>query len=258
MVCHAAGRIEHRVQPPRSPEEGRPARPVEPVIPAVIQPEPEVKTDHVEVVVDSVAADPILQLCEEYPVLADISEYKPYDRSQVLRRDERAKFVYFPLAKTDIQPEWRDNQKTLDQIVEATEKLLALKDVKLSKIQIVGLASFDGGVKFNEKIAQGRADALKKYIQDRLSVSDDQFDVAYGGEDWVDFRDQMEEAIANGDDHAAELQKVIDIIDREPDLARREQQIRKLRGGHTYQYIKEHYLGDQRNSGYLRVYYDNQ
>lgn len=242
--------------PGRPKKVAQPVEPVEPVIPAIIQPEPEVKTDHVEVVVDSVAADPILLLCEEYPVLANISEYKPYDRSQVLRRDQRAKFVYFPLAKTDIQPGWRDNQKTLDQIVEATEKLLALKDVKLSKIQIVGLSSFDGALAFNEQIAQGRADALKKYIQDRLNVSDDQFDVAYGGEDWADFRDQMEEAIANGDSHAAELQKVVDIIDRELDLARREQQIRKLRGGHTYQYIKEHYLGDQRNSGYLRVFYD--
>ena len=241
---------------------GRPkkvAEPVEhvlPVIEPVVQPELEVKTEPVEVVVDTVPADPITLLCEEYPILADVSEYKPYDRSQVLRRDQRAKFVYFPMSKTDIQPGWRDNQQTLDQIVEATKKLLALKGAKLSKIQIVGLASFDGALAFNEKIAQGRADALKKYIQDRLAVSDDQFDVAYGGEDWADFRDQIEEAIANGDNHAAELQKVVDIIDSEQNLNRREQKIRKLHYGHTYQYIKEHYLGDQRNSGYLRVFYD--
>jgi hypothetical protein len=196
------------------------------------------------------------QLAKEYPVLAHISEYKAYDRSQVLRRDQRALFVYFPMGKTSIQPEWRDNQRTLDQIVEATKKLLALDDTQLCKIQIVGLASFDGGVKLNEKIAQGRADALKKYIQDRLAVSDDQFDVSYGGEDWADFRDQVAEAIANGSDHAAALQKVIDIIDNEPDLARREQQIRKLNGGHTFQYIKEQLLADQRNSGYLRIYFD--
>lgn len=49
--------------------------------------------------------------------------------------------------------------------VEATKKLLALDDAQPSKIQIVGLASFDGALAFNEKIAQGRADALKKYIR---------------------------------------------------------------------------------------------
>jgi len=140
--------------------------------------------------------------------------------------------------------------------VEATKKLLTLDDAQLSKIQIVGLASFDGSVKLNAKIAQGRADALKKYIQDRLAVSDDQFEVSYGGEDWADFRDQIEEEIANGSSKSAELRKVLEIIDNEPDLARREQKIRKLHYGHTYQYIKEHLLADQRNSGYLRVYFD--
>ena len=232
-----------------------PVQPIEPVQP-VVETEPVKKAEPVEIIVDTVPADPITLLCEEYPVLAPIHEYKPYDRSQVLRRDQRALFVYFPMGKTSIQPEWRDNQRTLDQIVEATKKLLALDDTQLCKIQIVGLASFDGGVKLNEKIAQGRADALKKYIQDRLAVSDDQFDVSYGGEDWADFRDQVAEAIANGSDHAAELQKVIDIIDREQDLTRREQQIRKLNGGRTFQYIKEQLLADQRNSGYLRIYFD--
>ncbi len=240
---------------------GRPKKAVEPIqtttIPAIIQTEPVTKTDTVEVVIPKEPVEPAIhRLAKEYPVLADISEYKPYDRSQVLRRDNRALFVYFPMAKTDIQPDWRGNQQTLDQIVEATKRLLALDDTKLCKIQIVGLASFDGGMRLNEKIAEGRAEALKKYIQDRLSVSDDQFDVAYGGEDWADFRDQLEEEIANGSSHAAELQKVLEIIDTEESLPRREQKIRKLRGGRTYQYIKEHHLDDQRNSGYLRVYYD--
>ncbi len=243
---------------------GRPkkaAQPVEPIqtttIPAVVQTHPAVKTDSVQVVTKPESVEPAIQrLAKEYPVLANISEYKPYDCSQVLRRDNRALFVYFPMAKTDIRPEWRDNQQTLDQIIDATKKLLALDDTRLCKIQIVGLASFDGSVKLNAKIAEGRAEALKKYIQDRLAVSDDQFEVSYGGEDWADFRDQIEEAIANGSSKSAELRKVLEIIDNEPDLARREQKIRKLHYGHTYQYIKEHLLADQRNSGYLRVYYD--
>jgi len=240
---------------------GRPKKAVEHVqtttVPAIVQTHPAVKTDSIQVVTKPEPVEPAIhRLAKEYPVLADISEYKPYDRSQVLRRDSRAMFVYFPMAKTDIQPEWRGNQQTLDQIVEATRKLLALEDTRLRKIQIVGLASFDGGMKLNEKIAEGRAEALKKYIQDRLNVSDDQFDVSYGGEDWADFRDQIEEEIAGNSSKAAELQKVLEIIDSEPNLARREQKIRKLRGGRTYQYIKEHHLDDQRNSGYLRVYYD--
>lgn len=54
----------------------------------------------------------------------------------------------------------------------------------------------------------------------------------------------------------SQLKEVIQIIDSEPNEVRREQKIRKLRGGRTYQYIKEHHLDDQRNAGYLRVYFD--
>lgn len=246
IVFNLPGRPKKVVEPVQPIEPVQPVvetEPVVPVAPVVKEPEP-VKERAIDVLVRT------------EPVLAHISDYKPYDRSQVLRRDQRALFVYFPVAKSDIQTEFRDNQQTLNHIIDVTQKMLADKDSEIRKIQIVGLASFDGKNEANERLASNRAYALKKYIQDRLAVSDDQFDVACGGEDWADFRDQVAEAIANGSDHAAALQKVIDIIDREPDLARREQQIRKLNGGRTFQYIKEHHLDDQRNAGYLRVYFD--
>jgi len=232
-----------------------PVQPIEPVQP-VVETQPVVPEPPVVKEPEPVKERAIDVLVRTEPVLAHISEYKPYDRSQVLRRDQRALFVYFPVAKSDIQTEFRDNQQTLNHIIDVTQKMLADKDSEIRKIQIVGLASFDGKNEANERLASNRAYALKKYIQDRLAVSDDQFDVACGGEDWADFRDQVAEAIANGSDHAAALQKVIDIIDREQDLTRREQQIRKLNGGRTFQYIKEQLLADQRNSGYLRVYFD--
>ena len=232
-----------------------PVQPIEPVQP-VVETQPVVPEPPVVKEPEPVKERAIDVLVRTEPVLAHISDYKPYDRSQVLRRDQRALFVYFPVAKSDIQTEFRDNQQTLNHIIDVTQKMLADKDSEIRKIQIVGLASFDGKNEANERLASNRAYALKKYIQDRLAVSDDQFDVACGGEDWADFRDQVAESIANGSDHAAALQKVIDIIDHEPDLARREQQIRKLNGGRTFQYIKEQLLADQRNSGYLRIYFD--
>ena len=227
--------------------------------PAVIdEPKEPVKPQEPVIIEEPVKERAIDILLREEPVLAHISEYKPYDRSQVLRRDQRALFVYFPQAKTVIDPAYRGNQQTLDRIVDVTRKMLDDKDTRLCKIQIVGLASFDGGVNLNERIAKERALALKQYIKDHLQVSEDQFDVAFGGENWADFRDQVEEEIASQRDDkvVAQLQQVLQIIDSEPNLARREQKIRKLRGGHTYQYIKEHHLDDQRNAGYLRVFFD--
>lgn len=201
-------------------------------------------------------------LLRNEPILAHISDYKAYDRSQVLRRDKNALFVYFPMSKSEIMPDWRDNKQTLERIMSVTEKMLASNEAKICKIQIVGLASWDGYKSFNERVAKERAFSLKKYIQERLPIGDDMFDIAYGGENWADFRDQLQEDVdrLSGDAKQAtlvkQLQQVLDIIDTEPNIGRREQKIRKLKGGHTYEYLKEHYIADQRNAGYLRVYYD--
>lgn len=249
IVFNLPGRPKKVVEPIQPIEPVQPVvetEPVVPVAPVVKEPEP-VKERAIDVLVRT------------EPVLAHISDYKPYDRSQVLRRDKRALFVYFPQAKTDIQPDYRGNQQTLDRIIDVTRKMLADEDTKLCKIQIVGLASFDGGKNLNERISKSRAEELKKYIQDRLNVTDDQFETSYGGEDWADFRDEVEEEIQNVSGNTAmvsQLKEVIQIIDSEPNEVRREQKIRKLRGGRTYQYIKEHHLDDQRNAGYLRVYFD--
>lgn len=243
---------------------GRPKKVVEPVQPIdpvqpIIETQPAVPETSVVKEPEPVKERAVDVLRRNEPVLAHISEYKPYDRSQVLRRDKRALFVYFPMSQTEIQSDYRDNQQTLDRIIDVTRKMLADNDSEIRKIQIVGLASFDGGKKLNERIAQERALALKKYIQDRLAVSDDQFDLAFGGESWADFRDQVEEEIEKQSGNSgiiSQLQQVLEIIDTEPDVVRREQKIRKLHGGRTYQYIKEHHLDDQRNAGYLRIYFD--
>ena len=53
-----------------------------------------------------------------------------------------------------------------------------------------------------------------------------------------------------------ELQQALDIIDSKSDANIREQKLRRMNGGRTWQYIKEHILSDQRNSGYVRIFYD--
>ena len=68
----------------------------------------------------------------------------------------------------------------------------------------------------------------------------------------------MKECIASESQQArvGELQQILDIIDKENNPDIREQKLRKLNGGKTWQYLRENILNDQRNSGYIRVYYD--
>ena len=204
-------------------------------------------------------------LQQDNPVLAHISQYRPYDRTRILRKEKGALYVHFPVNKSDLSRDFRNNAGTLDRIVDITRQIMADTTSSVRRIQIVGLASIEGGVQHNEELASDRAQALKRYVQQQVSqVTDELFDVANGGEAWTELRDQINDVVtemttsgveADGS-RLAGLREAMGIIDSEADLTRREQKLRQLNGGRTFAYIKEHLLADQRNSGYIRIYYD--
>ncbi len=200
------------------------------------------------------------QLEKENPVLRHISQYRPYDRTQILRRDKAALYVHFPVSSSIIAHDFRNNAATLDRIVDITRQITADSTSQVKCIQIIGLASIEGGKDANERLSEKRANALKDYVQQHIATPDSIYEVIAGGEAWADFRDQLVEMQEAGDKQGAmsadELEQAIKIIDNEPDETRREQQLRRVNGGKTWKYLKKNILADQRNSGYIRVYYD--
>ena len=196
------------------------------------------------------------QLQKDNPVLAHVSQYKPYDRTRILRRDKNALYVHFPLAKSVLHTDFRDNRSVLDRIVDITRQIMADTTSSVKVIQIIGLASIEGTIAGNEKLASDRALALQRYVQDQLHIPDSLFDTVGGGEAWAEFRDQLEEFVAKESPQKAELQQALDIIDKESDANVREQKLRRMNGGRTWKYIMDEILSDQRNSGYVRIYYD--
>ena len=206
------------------------------------------------------------ELSKKYPVLAHVSDYQPYDQTRVMRKDSNALYVYFVVAKYKVENSFRGNSEVLDRIVDITRQIVADDNSCIKKIQIVGLASVEGGLWGNQRLAQRRANALQKYVQERVALPDSLFETVGAGEAWADFRDQLQDMIDGkiapsnaakvyGVPTKKELQQAINIIDREKDLTRREQRLRSMNGGRTWINIR-HVLKDQRNSGYVRIYYD--
>ena len=219
---------------------------------------------------------------KDNPVLEHISKYRPYDNSRILRKEKGALYVHFPLDKITLRRDFRDNDWRLDRICDITAQIMADSTSSVEKIQIIGMASIEGTVAHNHWLAQGRGKALKDYVRKQVpSVTDAMFDVIDGCEAWTEFRDQLNDVRllkqgkrldAKGlgveaydlsltdDDLAAitmdELDQCISIIDTEPNLDRREQRLRQLNGGKTYRFMQRTLLADQRNSGYLRIYWD--
>ena len=184
-------------------------------------------------------------------VLRSLEDYRPYTTTEILAKDSDALLVYFELDRIELKPDYRDNQIILDSIDYLVDQLMADSTVEIKLVQIIGLASVEGLVEHNEWLADERANALEYYIRLRHpEMTDDMFELANGGEGWAEFEYAVEQDNFDG------RQQVLDIIHSEKDVNVREARIKALNGGRTYQYILENILIYQRNSGYLRIYYD--
>ena len=146
--------------------------------------------------------------------------------------------------------DFRDNAPILDKIVDITRQIMADTTSRVEKIQVIGLASVEGPQRHNMELSKGRAEALKRYVQERVNTPDDLYECISGGEAWTELRDQI------NDTPSEYREQMLDIIDNEPNLDKREAKLKALDGGKAYAYLRDNILSDQRNSGYVRIYYD--
>lgn len=190
------------------------------------------------------------ELQRDNPVLEHISKYRPYDSTRILRKEKGALYVHFPLDKSALSRDFRGNAATLDRIVDITRAVMADSTSSVRVIQIVGLASVEGPQRLNRRLAGERARVLKDYVQRLVPTPDSLYEVVNGGEAWTELRDQI------ADSRSPWRDRLLAVIDTEKDADRRERLIRQLDGGRAYAWLKSDVLADQRNSGYLRIYYD--
>jgi hypothetical protein len=147
----------------------------------------------------------------------------------------------------------------LDEIMDITAQILADTTSRVSCIQIIGLASIEGPVDRNVRLSSNRALALQKYIQERLPVKDELFELIKGGEAWTELRDQINDLyLAGGSEGLSQndLRKVLEVLDSGADVNQKERQLKRLDGGKIYKVLLPTILHDQRNSGYVRIYFD--
>lgn len=184
------------------------------------------------------------------PVLQHISQYRPYDETRILRKESDMLFVNFPLDKTTLLHDFRSNGPTLDTIVSITRQIMADTTSTVKLIQIVGLASVEGSISHNCWLAEHRAIALRNYVQQHVPTPDALYEICNGCEGWAELRDQINDSEFEG------KEGLLDIIDHTPDANERERRMKRYAGGRPWTYVKRNILQDQRNSGYLRIYYD--
>ena len=184
-------------------------------------------------------------------LLRSEEEYEPYDINTPLSADPRNVFIFFDVNVTKMDRSFIQNDMLMDSIMRILGDVQADSLIRISRIQIVGFASFDGRQSYNVRLAGSRAKTIKEYMQSVYPIPDSVFTVCNGGESWAELRYQLAKVDFEGKD------EVLEIIDTEPDPDKREVLIKKLHGGQTYIYMRDELKHILRNLGCITVYCEN-
>lgn len=123
-------------------------------------------------------------------------------------------YIDFPVNKTEIYPEYRNNPRELMTINSTIDSIHSDSDIDIKSITIKGFASPEGSYANNERLAKGRTEALVKYVRQLHKFPAEILHTAWEAEDWVGLKAWVEKS--NIDNKAAIL-KIIDDSSLSPD-----------------------------------------
>ena len=109
------------------------------------------------------------------------ASYEAYDSNQALSADPRNVFMFFEVNAVKMDRDYLANNMQMDSIMRILGEALEDSTMRITKVRIVGFASFDGKRAYNDRLAASRAVSLKEYMQSIYPLRDDQFDLCNGG-----------------------------------------------------------------------------
>lgn len=122
-------------------------------------------------------------------------------------------FIDFPVNRTEIHPDYRNNTRELAKIVATIDSVRNDNDVTVTSLAIKGFASPEGSYDNNARLAKGRTESLKRYVQNLYRFNEEFITTDYEPEDWEGLREFVETS------GLAERDGLLEIIDSnlEPD-----------------------------------------
>lgn len=159
--------------------------------------------------------------------------------------------VHFRQGKSLLERHFMDNNAALVNLLSSISTIMNSPSSRVVRVVIVGSASPEGTLAFNDRLAWNRALSLKEFIGRNTEMSPDSIRLFNGSEDWRGLREQ----VAKSDLY--EKAEILRIIDNVPVKGGRELELMKLAGGRPYLYMLEYMFPDLRNAAFIKVYYEN-
>ena len=174
--------------------------------------------------------------CESYDMqewmLAErdyaVTHYRPYlpymaprAEQDKVRVEKGTAYVEFKVGSVKLLSDFRNNMMELAQVGERIRKITADPDVVLKRILVTGYASPEGSFESNQKLAQGRTQALIDFLMRTYEIDGDKVVVGFGDEDWKVLRAYVAES------QMKEKTEVLEVIDGEGSWDDKEQILRR-------------------------------
>ena len=103
-------------------------------------------------------------------------------------------FIDFPVNRTEIYPDYRNNPRELAKIVATIDSVRNDSDVTVTAITIKGYASPESPGENNTRLAKGRTATLKQYVQNLYRFGEGFIRTDYEPEDWAGLREFVEKS----------------------------------------------------------------
>lgn len=156
-------------------------------------------------------------------------------------------FIDFPVSETVIYPDYRNNRIELGKIIASIDTVKNDSDNTITALSIKGYASPESPYDNNTRLAKGRTQALKEYVQRLYHFAGDFITTDYEPEDWAGLRAYVE---ASDLEYRNEILAIIDSR-REPDP---KEWVLKSTYPEEYKFLLENCYPALRHSDYKIAY----
>lgn len=146
---------------------------------------------------------------------------------------EDRNYIQFFVGDTRVVDTLGDNRRQLDKITGLMRQIVEQQEFWVDTITLTAASSPEGAYAFNDRLSQGRAAALKRYLVRRYGRSiDTMLTVRWVAEDWQELTNRI-----RTDREVVSRDAILELIVAEKNPDRREQAIR-LRFPKEYAYIR--------------------
>lgn len=146
---------------------------------------------------------------------------------------EDRNYIQFFVGDTRVVDTLGDNRRQLDKITGLMRQIVEQQEFYVDTITLTAASSPEGDYRFNDRLSQGRAEALKRYLVRRYGRSiDTMLTVRWVAEDWTELTNRI-----RTDREIVNREAILELIAAEKNPDRREQIIR-LRFPQEYAYVR--------------------